>query len=277
MTRDLVARARIRVGPNHAGKVLLLNDATRLGHTPAEKDIQSPAESTYQGALTLFSRLKASTGRLVRLIEHGQIYPEDFGAEVDSAEASNVLDDPHVRHFLSRYVVEYVERAFEPPTSEDLLEALVVIGRPLSVVDLEELLRTDLDRYLFQDELGRWNVTPLGREEQARAKRERKEERRRRAEHARRDHAETRTGGGSQPLPDSVRMTQKEALETLAIGLDTPRDQALKRYRSLLMRFHPDKFHDDEQFRQMAEGKTKRINAAWALIKDRLPEGNPFD
>jgi curved DNA-binding protein CbpA len=38
----------------------------------------------------------------------------------------------------------------------------------------------------------------------------------------------------------------------------------------LLKRYHPDKFHDDEEFRAMAESKARRINRAWEVLKTAL-------
>jgi hypothetical protein len=37
-------------------------------------------------------------------------------------------------------------------------------------------------------------------------------------------------------------------------------------------RHHPDNFHDDPEFRTLAEIKVRRLNAAWTMVKKMMGE-----
>jgi DnaJ-domain-containing protein 1 len=186
--------------------------------------------------------------------------PEDFGATAFADKAGH-LDDPQFRQFAARYIVEFVERAFEPPTTENIAEALQVLGRPVSLFEVEELIREDLSRYLKRTKGRRWEAI---RQEEPNYRRAPEGEQRTSRERPR-----------GTPPPRSSRdsaMTEQGAYAILSISADTPHGEAAKVYKKLQMRYHPDKFHDDEEFRSIAEEKAKDINHAWLLIKDKLPK-----
>ncbi|MCB2156191.1 DnaJ domain-containing protein [bacterium] len=268
MTHDLAKRARSVVGAEHEGKIVILNEAVGFGRTPREKDIQEPEILEYGPLLSLYSQLKASVGRLCRILSEADVTPADFGAVETDTMPEHFLDDPHLRHFLAHYIHEFIERAFEPPAVKQIQEALEAMGRPLSRLDVEELLRTDLRGQVKRTHDGCWEIDATAareKEEQARKEREQKkaEEARRAREKAEREKA----------AQEQANMSIDEALDILSVTMQTPREQAQNTYRKLLMRYHPDKFHDDEDFRKMAESKTKRVNIAWGMLKDRLPAG----
>jgi hypothetical protein len=216
--------------------------------------------------MALFSRLKASTGRLVRMMSEGDTEPADFGAVAADTAADSYLDDPHLRHFLGRYIVEFVERAFEPPSTAQIREALQVMGRPLSERDITELIETDLQRKITLNEHGRWDIDARMAEDDAREKKARAEQRAER-------EAEERKARASRPRTADRKLSVEEARSILTITPATDRDEAQKTYRKLLMRYHPDKFHDDEEFRTLAEEKAKAINLAWDVMERHWDSG----
>jgi len=299
MTYSVADRVRDLLGPQRAGMVVVLNDAVGFGRTKAERDIAAVGSFAHRDLLTTYTRIKAATGKLVRRMSHGEDRPSAFGASDEVAGPEHYLDDPQLRQFLSRYIIEFIERAFEVPRTDDILEALTVLGRPLSLIDLEELIRTDLKGQVRQDEDRRWQIEEHVRVERARQRRDRVEQQRRREAEAereqarrererqerrrapgeeesrresRRDRARARAySGGDNGDDESGIMTEIQAFAILTITAHTSRGEASRKYKQLLMRFHPDKFHDDDEFRVMAEKKTKRINLAWSLVKDRLP------
>jgi curved DNA-binding protein CbpA len=63
----------------------------------------------------------------------------------------------------------------------------------------------------------------------------------------------------------------REALDLLGIaGEPGDVDEVKKIHRTLIMKYHPDRFADDEEFRSMAEEKARRINMAWDFVRKRL-------
>ena len=274
MTHEEAKISREIVGDRHVGKVVVLNDAVGFGLTPKDMDIRRLPSISRHELMMLYSQLKASTGRLVRMIADGDTSAADFGAVGSDTVPDHYLDDPHLRHFLSRYIVEFIERAFEAPASETIVEALAVMGRPVTRRDVEELIREDLKGKVVRDGKGRWEIDARVREDE---ERERKEKARRDRERQERDRAaeEKRAQGAKgRERPKAAareeKLTVEQALDLLSVTLETPREDAQKTYRKLLMRYHPDKFQDDEEFRKMAEAKAKRINLAWALIEEKL-------
>lgn len=262
MTRDIAERTRAAVGPGFAGKVLVLNEAVGFGSSPAAWDIPPLANGSTKTIRELYSQLKATTGRLVRMIEEGDD-PEDFGAKPGVVQKNGHLDDPQFRQFVARYVVEFVERAFEPPTTKQLVEALAVLGRTLSQLEVEELVAKDLARFVRRNSDGRWErietEKPKGKEAPGGAPPPR----------------EKAGAGGANGRSSSARvakskMTIQEAYELLGVKPEATFDEAQAVYRKIQMRYHPDKFHDDDEFRRLAEEKSKAVNAAWAMVKEKL-------
>lgn len=275
MTASLARRAKARVEERYHGKILILNEAVGFDRRPDDIDIALPERFTQQELVKLYSRVKAATGRLVRMIREGNTTPQDFGATVVEDASSGFLDDPQVRPFLVRYVLDLVQNE-GPIATRELVLALDVLGRPLSVKEVEELLRIDLRDQVRRNHMRKWEpvVREKTRQEQPRREGPRQDTGPR--TNARSDgwkkkvHEKTRkpppTSGKSVPI------TFREALELLAIKDSTSREEAQKAYYNLLKRYHPDRFQDDPSFREMAEQKTKRVNEAWALLKEKLPE-----
>ncbi|MBI5153759.1 DnaJ domain-containing protein [Candidatus Poribacteria bacterium] len=268
MTHELARAAKDAVGPVHGGKVVVLNEAVGFGRSAAEMDIHAPDQNGTKALMSLFTQLKASTGRLVRMVRDGDTSPRDFGAVAAETQPDRYLDDKHMRHFLVRYVREFIERAFEPPSTPQIADALAVMGRPLSFLDIEELLGTDLKGIAVRDGDGRWDIDERVKADEERRRREKPAGKRKPSEQPR--ESAPPPGGGV--MREQQQLTEAAALELLAVTMETSRGEAQRAYRKLLMRYHPDKFHDDEDFRLMAESKTKLINLAWALLEDRLPE-----
>jgi len=83
-----------------------------------------------------------------------------------------------------------------------------------------------------------------------------------------------RSGRGSSSggnAPDAF-SAEPESRYREALGLDgtEDEDQIRKRYRELLSRYHPDKVqHLGEEFRRMAEQKTREILEAYAYYSEK--------
>ncbi len=267
MTADLTARTREAVGPDYEEKVLLLNEGVMLATT--RMDIEHPASNTQGSFRRLYASLLASMGRLVRTLEEPSVCPEYFGAKTlpkklkpgqEGPRASAATLDPEKRLFLSNLVFHLIEFSFDPPTTTALQEALEQRGHQLSRLEVEEILRQDLHGSVRLDKEGVWHVIPGAA--QRRQEKARQEAKHRAAEEARQRQEKQRQA-------DEEKMSEPLALEILGLSRETPSDAARQKYRALLKRYHPDKFHDDEEFRQMAEAKAQRINRAWEAVKER--------
>lgn len=295
MTEQITNETRTLAGV-HRAKVLLLNSAVGFGKRSEERDVPQPGSAKGVTLMTTLAQLRAATGKLCRRLSDGEDRPEDFGAEVvEDTGSSSRLADPKVREFLSRYLIECIERSPEPPSTATLCEGLERLGRPLSMFEVEELLNSNL-RGRVRKTGTAWAVHEASNPRPGRPGSaspgsaytgysssgpgaNTNTNGRASAGAAGPDSA----NGGPKAKPsadgdsftdahDSADITDAEAFEVLSISKETPYGEAQSLYRKLLMRYHPDKFHDDEEFRKMAESKTKRINAAWALIRTRLPE-----
>lgn len=260
MSREIAERTKLAVGPRYAGKVLVLNDAVGFGSKPADWDISPLANGSMKTIRELYSQLKATTGRLVRMIEEGDT-AEDFGAKPDTAEKNGHLDDPQFRHFVGRYVVEFIERAFEPPTTPQIVEALAVLGRALSQLEVEELAAKDLAKHVRRNSDGRWERIEA---EKPRAKEAPN------AGPPPREKAGAGANRSSNARVPKSKMTIDEAFELLGVKPDSTFADAQAVYRKIQMRYHPDKFHDDDEFRRLAEEKAKAVNIAWDMVQEKL-------
>jgi protein-tyrosine-phosphatase len=277
MTRDLAKRTRAAVGDYYAPKVVLLTEGVDL--VSNRMDIDRPGEDTVAEFRKVYAALRAALGRLIRTLEEPGVTPEYFGAVTlpkrnkpgtggtgPRATAENL--DPEKRRFLSNSLFDYIERSFEPPTTAQLLEHMAMKGMKLSQLEVEEVLRQDLHGHVRVDRDGCWNVVAgasTKRRDDARA------EARARAAEAAKEQEKARQSRAAEL--DSANLSEADALEVLGIRKTTPFEEARKKYRSLLQRYHPDKFHDDDEFREMAESKARRINTAWTLVEDLLPKG----
>lgn len=275
MTRDLTKRVRAKVGDYYAPKVILMNEGVDL--ISSRMDVEPPEEDTVAAFRKVYAALRVSAGRLIRTLEEHNVKPEFFGVVTipkrlkpgtggagPRATASTL--DPEKRRFLANTLFDFVERSFEPPTTALMMEMLTTKGFSLSQLEVEELLRQDLHGHVRVDRDGCWNVVAgasTKRREDARA-----EARARAAEAEKERQSQER----NRRQENSSRITEAEAFEILGVSRAMPFDEARKKYRNLLQRYHPDKFQDDEEFRDMAEEKARRLNMAWNLVEDMLPK-----
>lgn len=269
MTAANVEEVRELLDPHFHPKVVLLNEAIDM--STRNMDVLPPRDSTVASLRRTYASLLASVGRLVRTLEDSGVCPEWFGAKTverkfkvgsrsTNARASAATIDPEKRRYLANFLFDFLERAFEPPTISHLMEAVHGIGHHLGQSEVEEILRQDLHSYARQDRQGCWIL-----KHDATARRR---EAARQSAQAR--NASTRTRAREAIDDENAKLTPELAFTILGIGRTTGQEEARRKYRALLKRYHPDKFHDDEDFRQMAERKARRINEAWDLIKDSL-------
>lgn len=251
MGRANARAATAILGAAHANKVLVLNEAVSFTARRHRVDIPPFSNGDY---LSLTSVMKASVGRFVRLLSQNDIYTADGRPVEELAAQASVLADPQIRAFVAEFLYHQMSRSPQPRTLAQLRASLHAIGRPLNTVELGDLLRHELAGRAVRLRDGRWTV-----------------------DHDRDDRRETHQSdssrhseqpGGAQPPPS--KLTDDEALEIIGIHWETPLADAQQRYRNLLKRYHPDRFHDDDAFRTLAESKTQRINAAWERLRRRL-------
>lgn len=266
MTHDIRKQAMARVGSPQDGKIRVLNEAVGFGNTRQKQDIYTVEAYTEFQMMAVYSQLKATVGRLVRNLGDGDEV-EDFGAKRVLAAERGVLDNPQVRQFLNHNIIEFITRSYEPPSSEQIAEHLQLVGQRVTAMEVEELCKSDLKNRLHRRADSTWELDAHAAEDDARARANQRAE----------QQAGPRTSNSSTKRPDpaelySGKMNDETALEILSITMNTPRDEARKSIKKLLTRYHPDKFHDDEEFRLLAEEKTKQINQAWTLLEKRLPE-----
>jgi len=63
------------------------------------------------------------------------------------------------------------------------------------------------------------------------------------------------------------------AFTLLGITRDTPRGEARKVFRAKLTLYHPDKVsHLADEFRELAEARTRALMEAWEKVGDSLPD-----
>lgn len=251
MTRAVADAARRALAPHGLdARVVLANEAIGFGRSAGQMDIAA-VPRTHGAMMAAYSVLKATTGRIVRRMADGVATPALFGVEAQEP-ARGPLADARVRRFVARYLYEILDEAFEPPATEHLLERLEVLGRTLSRRELEELAATEIGpRVVFERSRGLWRIDRTA-------------------------PPPAFDGGPSRaPLPERRNGAPSvgQAFALLGIRPDTPPEEARRAVRKLLMRYHPDRFQDDEEFRLLAEAKTQRLNAAWRVAKERLDSG----
>ncbi|MEO8376752.1 MAG: DnaJ domain-containing protein [Candidatus Sumerlaeota bacterium] len=273
MTKAQMEEARKAAGPEYAPKFVQLNEAVDLATTRI--DIVPPEGSSVGAMRRLYASLSAAIGRLIRTLEEPEVAPEYFGAKAmpkkmrpgaggQGPRVSETSIDPDKRVFVANMIFNLIERAFEPMTTGGLLEALASAGHEIPKAELEELLRQDLHGLARMDKDGAWNIIQ-GAAEKKRDKA--------RAEARSRADEQRKTREAEKLKEADKTMTEEVALELLGVTKETTRGAAQKKYRAVLKRYHPDRFHDDPSFLEMAETKTRRVNAAWEYLKERLPEG----
>ncbi len=274
MTRDLTERAKKFVGEEYREKVVLYTEGIDLA--TKNPDFVEPANDSVQAYRQLYAALTAAAGRLVRTLEEPNVKPEYFGAKTiekkiqpqrsgGGPRAGATTIDPNKRIFLANFLFDYLERSFEPPTTAILQEVVNEAGHELSSLEVDEILKQDLHNYVRVDRDGSWHVVPGANDKR---RDEAKAQARARAQA---DKAREQNKAASEKLPDEE-LTESVAYEVLGATKTTSFDEAQKKYRALLKRYHPDKFHDDVEFREMAEGKARRINAAWLMLKDKFDD-----
>ncbi|MCC5876251.1 MAG: DnaJ domain-containing protein [Candidatus Sumerlaeia bacterium] len=271
MTADITAQLRESIIPEYAPKIVLLNEAVDL--STKIMDILPPSDGSIAAIRRLYASLLAGVGRLVRTLEDPGACPEWFGAKSmerkfkvgsrsSGARASAATIDPEKRQFIANFLFDFLERSFEPPTITQLIEAVGSMGHRLGQLEIEELMRQDLHGFVRQDRQGCWvlrNDATKRRRDEAREK-------------ARARNAANQAKARSE-TEDEEKLTPSLAYKTLGITKETEVEEARRKYRALLKRYHPDKFHVDNEFREMAERKARRINEAWDLIKGELTQG----
>ncbi|MCC6547088.1 DnaJ domain-containing protein [Candidatus Sumerlaeota bacterium] len=272
MTKAQMDEARKAAGPDYAPKFVQINEAVDL--TTTRMDVMPPGPNT-AGMRRLYAALSATIGRLIRTLEEPDASPEYFGAKTmpkklrpgaggAGPRVSETTLDPEKRVFIANMIFSLIERAFEPMTTGALLDQLAAAGHQLPKAELEELLRQDLHGLARMDKDGAWNIIH-GAAERKRDKA--------RAEARARAEDQRKAREAEKPKDLDKNLTEDVAFELLGIRKETSRADAQKKYRALLKRYHPDRFHDDPSFLEMAEAKTRRVNAAWEFLKERLPEG----
>ncbi len=273
MTKELTEDTKKKVGKTLAQKVVLFTEGVDLD--TKRGDFEPPASDTMNAYRMLYAHLSAAAGRLVRTLEDPGVCPEYFGAKTlpkmykpgsggAGPRATESTLDPEKRHFLANLIFDLIERAFEPQTSSYLQETLKMQGHELSSLELEELLRQDLHSLIRMDKDGVWHLIPGAADKK---KQKARKEARERAEEARQQKAKEKKEAEKKA---DIKMTEDLAFDVLGIKRETEFEDARKKYRALLKRYHPDKFHDDPDFQEMAEFKTRRINAAWDFLEKTL-------
>lgn len=245
MTHELAHHVRARLSEAHAGRVVVLNQAVGFTGPRSRLDIAGPPSLHPRALLALYSQMKASVGRLVRMLGESHARPEDFGASGRATDAVDPFDDPAVRRFLAQGILDFLERTFEPPTTEQILDMLAMVGRRLGEDQFHRLVAEDLAGSIRPTADG--NHWELG-------------------------SARPRANTPPPRPPAPSTMTSAEALAMLGLTIGASRAHGQRAWRKLVVRYHPDKFHDDEEFRRLAEAKTRRLNQAWDLVRDLLAE-----
>ncbi|MBX3730923.1 MAG: DnaJ domain-containing protein [Candidatus Sumerlaeia bacterium] len=266
MTHRLAEKTQAAIEEPHRPKVLVLNEAVGFGESKKDEDIVRPPANTNKELLVVYSRLKAATGRLVRMMRDGNTTPEDFGVTSVASHRMGYLDDPLVRPFLASFVGDLVGRTSGGITVREIVSALDVLGRPLSIEEVEELLAHDLRQKVRRNHLKRWEVRPVAERKAASPPPPPPRD----AGPRKAPPPPPKSPPPPKPPPANGKISFAEALKVLSVTAGTPREEAQKKYRQLLTRYHPDKFHDDDSFRHMAEEKTKLINQAWAVVEEKL-------
>ena len=270
MTQELTRETKEMLGQYYAPKVVLLMEGVDLD--TKRRDVEMPSLASMRTIRPLYAQLLAALGRMTRTLEEPSVCPEYLGAKSvpkrlkpgsrgagGRARASTI--DPQTRRYLVNVIFDFVERSFEPPTSGGVLEMVQSLGQEVSALEVEELLRQDLHGYLRLDREGTWHVVPGA-----------SEKRREKAKAKAKARAQSEEKSGPAPPPKEEPMTKDLAFGLLSLKPGSSLDEAQKKYRALMQRYHPDKFHDDPDFREMADQKTKRLNEAWALVREELTE-----
>lgn len=259
MTHDIAKQVKATIGEPHDQKVVVLNKAVGFGSTRSKQDITAILKLDEQTLMSVFSQLKAAVGRLVRYIGDGDEV-EDFGAKKVADTSKGPLDSPQVRQFISHYIIEFISRAYESPDAEMIADHLQMVGQHISAMEVEELCTTDLRARLNRTIEGRFELDAQFEEEE-----------KQRSSRSSRTSSDS-NGANFTFKEEKGTLTEDEAYEVLAITSSTSKSDARKSLKKLLTRYHPDKFHDDPEFRTMAEQKAKQINLAWETIEDKLKE-----
>lgn len=281
MDAETTDQAKQVLGEYYAPKVVLLNKGVDL--ISKNMDIPLPNLQSFDSIRRTYACLRASIGRLIRTLEEPDCTAEFFGAKTiakrnrpgaanGKKKAPPKPVDPKLRQFLANFIFDFIERSFEPPTTAAIQDAVKGAGQSLSVQQLLEILRQDLHGYAALDKDGSWYVVAGAAEERKERARAEARARAEREENQREKYQQQRAREEKKTEEPKEKLTVEMAYEALAITKDTDKSEAQKKYRALLQRYHPDKFHDDPEFAEMASAKTLRINQAWELVKDRLPE-----
>jgi len=273
MTNEIAQAGRAAVGDYYAPKIVLLNDAVEM--VSSRMDVPPPDGESGAAHRRVYAALRASIGRLCRMLEESDVRPELFGAltiarrHVPSAAGPRASTlDPEKRLYLANTIFDLLERAFDTPTSAHLLELLAASGQRATLGEVEEILRQDLHGFVGQDRDGAWTI--IAGAAQQRRDRARAEAQARARSGADQGREQKRSAPPPPPSNGKAeKMTEPLALDILGLKPGAPFEEIRARYRSLLKRYHPDRFQDDADFRDMAEAKARRINEAWNFMESK--------
>lgn len=281
MTGDIVRDAIALVGEEFRPKIILFSKGIDLDLK--QVDIITPPVFSPSNYRRLYAVMQAAIGRLIRMLGDPGSCPEYFGTKTmeklnrpggarpggKPAAPPTPPVDAEKRAFLANVLFDHIERAFEPPTISVLLRALEAAGQSVPTREVEEILHQDLHSYVRTFPDSTWDVVSGAAQK-----------RRQKA----RDDFQARVKAANQasaapPPPPATPKPQREekitddvAFEILGLRLGETATEARKKYHALLKRYHPDRFHDDPEFRDMAESKAKRINLAWGQVKERFED-----
>lgn len=72
---------------------------------------------------------------------------------------------------------------------------------------------------------------------------------------------------GSGPNQGDAPSQPRDPYQTLEVSPDAPLEEIRSRYRELLLRYHPDRVqHLGKEFQELADRRTKELNAAFAAV-----------
>ena len=71
-------------------------------------------------------------------------------------------------------------------------------------------------------------------------------------------------------VKDPVKLKELEYLSNLELKEGASFEQIKGSYKSLIRKYHPDKFHGNEQQRKVAEQVTSRLNEAFAYFEKKM-------
>ncbi|MDX2175706.1 MAG: DnaJ domain-containing protein [Candidatus Sumerlaeia bacterium] len=265
MTVSIAERIRKGYPKEQGEKAVVLSKAAQVGWQT--DDIPSLVEID-GGWRTLVSQLRAAVGRLIRGVE-GSLRPlDELG--VGKPIAIEVAGPPPGLSPLGLAVWSVLNGAQGPMRTADIVERLARMRHKTDAMAVSRLFQGELKRAVRADGQGGWSLAGGARPSAAApppAAPPRDEPR------PSRPVPPTAAPPPPPPPPQPeafVVLSVTQAMVILGLPPKSDPDEVRRAYRDLMKRYHPDRFVDDPDFRQMAEEKARRINAAWEFMKPRL-------